>query len=152
KFFHEQLKDSRKTLQYLKERGIVDATIERFGLGYSLDSWDALMTLAKQKSISEDDLEKAGLVVRNDSGRIYDRFRDRLMFPVFNMAQKPIAFGARTLHPAESAKYINSPETPLYHKASVLYGLSHSRGEIRRAEAAIVVEGYFDYLSLYQCG
>lgn len=152
KFFHEQLKDSRKTLQYLKERGIVDATIERFGLGYSLDSWDALMALAKQKSISEDDLEKAGLVVRSDSGRIYDRFRDRLMFPVFNLAQKPIAFGARTLNPAESAKYINSPETPLYHKASVLYGLSHSRGEIRRAKAAIVVEGYFDFLSLYQCG
>ncbi len=152
KLFHEQLRESRKTLEYLKNRGITDATIERFGLGYSLDSWDALMKHAQQKSLSEADLEKAGLVVRNENGRVYDRFRDRLMFPIFNSAQKPIAFGARTFDPNEQAKYINSPETPLYHKASVLYGLSHSRGEIRRAEEAIVVEGYFDYLSLVQCG
>ncbi len=152
KLFHEQLRESRKTLEYLKNRGITDATIERFGLGYSLDSWDTLLKHSQQKSLSEADLEKAGLVVRNENGRVYDRFRDRLMFPIFNSAQKPIAFGARTFDPNEQAKYINSPETPLYHKASVLYGLSHSRGEIRRAEEAIVVEGYFDYLSLVQCG
>ncbi len=152
KFFHENLKESRSTLEYLKKRGIIDATIEKFKLGYALPGWDSLILHAHEKSLSDADLERAGLVVRSEKNTLYDRFRDRLIIPIFNMAQKPIAFGARTFNPNEQAKYINSPETPLYHKASVLYGLSHSRGEIRRQEQAIVVEGYFDYLSLHQCG
>jgi DNA primase len=151
-FFFENLKDSRKTLEYLKTRKLNDETIQTFKLGYALDSWDALLNYAKQKSLSEDDLEKAGLAIKREAGGIYDRFRDRLTFTISNNAQKPIAFGARTFKATDEAKYINSPETPLYHKASVLYGLSHSRGEIRKTEEAIVVEGYFDFLSLYQAG
>lgn len=151
-FFAENLRDSRKTLEYLKTRKLTDEIIERFKLGYAPDSWDAFLTLAKKKSISETDLEKAGLILKGEKGAYYDRFRDRLTFTIFNIALKPIAFGARTFKTDDQAKYINSPETPLYHKASVLYGLSHSRGEIRRKEEAIVVEGYFDYLSLYQAG
>lgn len=152
KFFQEQLLESNKSLDYLKSRRLTDSTIEKFKIGYAPASWDAFLTHAKQKSLSESDLEKAGLVIKKDSGGYYDRFRDRLTFTIFNTAQKPIAFGARTFDSKEQAKYINSPETPLYHKASILYGLSHSRGDIRRAEEAIVVEGYFDFLSLYQQG
>lgn len=152
KFFEEHLRESKKSLEYLKNRKISDATIEKFKIGYAPDSWEAFLTHAKQKSLSEADLEKAGLIIKNDHGGYYDRFRDRLVFTIFNSAQKPIAFGARTFDPNDQAKYINSPETPLYHKASVLYGLSHSRGDIRRAEEAIVVEGYFDFLSLWEVG
>ena len=151
-FFAENLRDSRKTLEYLKTRKLTDEIIEKFKLGYAFDSWDAFLNHAKKKSLSEEDLEKAGLIIKSDKGGYYDRFRDRLTFAVFNIALKPIAFGARTFKADDQAKYINSPDTPLYHKASVLYGLSHSRGEIRRKEEAIVVEGYFDYLSLYQAG
>ena len=152
KFFQEHLLESRKSLEYLKSRKLTDATIEKFKIGYAPDSWDTFLHYAKQKSLTESDLEKAGLVIKKENGGYYDRFRDRLVFTIFNTAQKPIAFGARTFDPKEQAKYINSPETPLYHKASILYGLSHSRGDIRRAEEAIVVEGYFDFLSLYQQG
>ncbi len=152
KFFQEHLLESRKSLEYLKSRKLTDATIEKFKIGYAPDSWDAFLNYAKQKSLSESDLEKSGLAIKKENGGYYDRFRDRLTFTIFNTAQKPIAFGARTFDPKEQAKYINSPETPLYHKASILYGLSHSRGDIRRAEEAIVVEGYFDFLSLYQQG
>jgi DNA primase len=151
-FFAENLRDSRKTLEYLKTRKLTDETIEKFKLGYALESWDAFLNHAKQKSLTEADLEKSGLIVKSERGGYYDRFRDRLVFSIFNIALKPIAFGARTFKAADDAKYINSPDTPLYHKATVLYGLSHSRGEIRRKEEAIVVEGYFDYLSLYQAG
>ncbi len=152
KFFGEHLRESRKSLEYLKSRKLTDTTIEKFKLGYAPESWDAFLLYAKQKSLTEPDLERAGLAIKKESGGYYDRFRDRLTFTIFNTAQKPIAFGARTFDPREQAKYINSPETPLYHKASILYGLSHSRGDIRRAEEAIVVEGYFDFLSLYQAG
>ncbi len=152
KFFQEHLLESRKSLEYLKSRKLTDATIEKFKIGFAPDSWDAFLNHARQKSLSESDLEKSGLVIKKENGGYYDRFRDRLTFTIFNTAQKPIAFGARTFDPKEQAKYINSPETPLYHKASILYGLSHSRGDIRRAEEAIVVEGYFDFLSLYQQG
>lgn len=152
KFFQEHLLESRKSLEYLKLRKLTDATIEKFKIGYAPESWDAFLRYAKQKSLTESDLERAGLVIKKENGGYYDRFRDRLVFTVFNTAQKPIAFGARTFDPKDQAKYINSPETPLYHKASILYGLSHSRGDIRRAEEAIVVEGYFDFLSLYQQG
>lgn len=152
KFFQEHLLESRKSLEYLKLRKLTDATIEKFKIGYAPESWDAFLHYAKQKSLTESDLERAGLVIKKENGGYYDRFRDRLVFTVFNTAQKPIAFGARTFDPKDQAKYINSPETPLYHKASILYGLSHSRGDIRRAEEAIVVEGYFDFLSLYQQG
>lgn len=151
-FFHENLKDSHKTLEYLRRRKISDETIQTFKLGYALDNWEALIKHAHTKSLSDVDLEKAGLVIRRDEGSHYDRFRDRLIFTIFNTALKSIAFGARTFKQDEQAKYINSPETPLYHKGRILYGLSHSRGEIRKAETAIVVEGYFDYLSLYQVG
>ena len=152
KFFQEHLRESKKSLEYLKARKLTEATIDKFKIGYAPDSWEAFLTYAKQKSLTEQDLEKAGLVIKKDNGGYYDRFRDRLIFTIFNTAQKPIAFGARTFNPNDQAKYINSPETPLYHKASVLYGLAHSRGDIRRAEEAIVVEGYFDFLSLYQAG
>ncbi len=151
-FFFENLKSSTSTLEYLRERKVSDEVIERFKLGYALDSWDALIRQAQTKSLTESDLEKAGLVVRSEKDTLYDRFRGRLVFTIFNTVGKAIAFGARTLKAEETAKYINSPETPLYQKARVLYGLSHSRSEIRRREEAIVVEGYFDFLSLYQAG
>jgi DNA primase len=151
-FFFENLKSSTATLDYLRKRGIKDDTIRKFRIGYAPDSWDALTNHAHSKDLDDQDLIRAGLVVERDDGGVYDRFRGRLIFTIFNTIGKPIAFGARALKEDETAKYINSPETPLYSKARVLYGLSHSRTEIRRAEEAIVVEGYFDLLSLYQAG
>ncbi len=153
KFFTEKLYDSQKALAYLKKRQLAEETIERFLVGYAPDGWENFLNHARAKSIELQILEKMGLIIeREKADGYYDRFRDRLMFTIFNTAQKPIAFGGRTFSEHEQAKYINSPETPLYHKARVLYGLSHSRGEIRRAGEAVVVEGYFDFLTLYQAG
>jgi DNA primase len=151
-FFYEHLKESRSTLEYLRKRRLSDETITRFRLGYAPDSWESFIAHAHSKDLKDEDLIKSGLVVQKDDGGIYDRFRNRLTFTIFNTVQKPIAFGARALSKEETAKYLNSPETQLYSKARILYGLSHSRTEIRKAEESIVVEGYFDFLSLYQVG
>lgn len=151
-FFAEHLRESRPTLEYLRKRKLSDETITRFRLGFAPDSWEAFTQYARSKDLKDEDLIKSGLVVEKESGGFYDRFRKRLTFAIFNSVLKPIAFGARALSKDENAKYINSPETLLYSKARVLYGLSHSRTEIRKAEEAVVVEGYFDYLALFQAG
>ncbi len=139
----------------MKKRCITEETIRQFHLGLAGEEWDGLIAYARQKGLTPEDLEKAGLALRSKSaGNYLDRFRQRLMIPIFNLSQKPIAFGGRTLKKGEPAKYINSPETPLYVKGNILYGLNFSKDFIRRAEPATVyiVEGYFDVLSLWQAG
>jgi len=111
------------------------------------------LKFAATKDLTGDDLAKAGLAILSDSTKQYfDRFRQRLMIPIFNLTGKPIAFGGRTLKKGEPAKYINSPETPLYSKGSVLYGLNFARDFIREKNSVIVVEGYFDFISVWQAG
>ncbi|MEQ9438646.1 MAG: DNA primase [Cyclobacteriaceae bacterium] len=141
-------------LSYLHERGFSDETIEAFSLGYSLDQWDGLMRAAEQQGYRKEYLIKAGLVIdKEDSGKQYDRFRGRVMFPVHNLAGRVLAFGARMLGKAEGQpKYINSPETPIYHKSDVLYGLYQAKQFIRQDDNCYLVEGYTDVISLYQAG
>lgn len=138
--------------EYLEKREISEETIKRFHIGYSPDSWDALMSHLKEKGADEKLIEASGLVsVNEEKKRVYDRFRGRLMFPVLNVDGQPIAFGARILAAGEP-KYLNSPETPAYTKGEHLYGLYQCKEDIRRKKYAILVEGYLDLIALYQFG
>lgn len=143
-------------LSYFRERGFNDRTLEKFELGYSIDSWDHLFKKAISAGHGEEMLEKAGLIIRKDNvqsntSRLYDRFRGRVIFPVHNLAGKVVAFGARILtKEKDQPKYINSPETEIYHKSHVLYGLFQSKNAIRREDFCYLVEGYTDVISLHQ--
>jgi len=147
-----QSKAARSVREYLKQRGITEETSQTFKLGFAPDSWEALSTHLRQKGATQEQLEKSGLVVKKDEGGSYDRFRGRLMFPVFDAQGKPIAFGGRVLDPEGEPKYLNSPETSAYVKGRHLYGLNLTRDEIRRAGFAILVEGYLDLIVPYQFG
>ena len=147
-----QSKAARSVREYLKERGITEETSQTFKLGFAPDSWEALSTHLRQKGATQEQLEKSGLVVTKDEGGSYDRFRGRLMFPVFDAQGKPIAFGGRILDPEGEPKYLNSPETSAYVKGRHLYGLHLTRDEIRCAGSAILVEGYLDLIVPYQFG
>ncbi|MEX1182210.1 MAG: DNA primase [Gemmatimonadota bacterium] len=142
--------EDSKARKYLEQRGIPEAAIERFGIGYAPDGWSGLRDEAHRHGIEDDVLLAAGLIKESDRGEDpYDRFRDRLIFPIAELGGRVIAFGGRLLGRSENApKYLNSPETAVYHKGSLLYGLNWSRGAIRRDGAALVVEGYMDYVSL----
>jgi DNA primase len=143
--------EARTARDYLEGREITDETKKTFRLGYSPDSWDALSSYLRQKGATQFQIERSGLLVKRDDGKTYDRFRGRLMFPVFDTQGRPIAFGGRTLK-NEDAKYINSPETPAYIKGRNLYGLNLTRDEIRRNGFAILVEGFLDLIVPYQFG
>ena len=147
---------------YFKQRGFNDQVIDKFGLGYSLEQWDGLMKAAKAEGFSEELLEKAGLVIRKEDkqngDRFYDRFRGRVIFPIHTVSGKPIAFGARILKQDKNKsgkagpKYLNSPETAVYHKSDVLYGISQAKQAIRQQENCYLVEGYTDVISLHLSG
>ena len=143
---------ARAVREYLKQRGITEETSQTFKLGFAPDSWEALSTHLRQKGATQEQLEKSGLVVKKEEGGSYDRFRGRLIFPVFDAQGKPVAFGGRTLDPEGEPKYLNSPETPAYTKGRHLYGLNLTRDEIRRQGFAILVEGYLDLIVPYQFG
>jgi DNA primase len=147
-----QSKAATSVRQYLKQRGLTEETTTTFRLGFAPDSWEALSTHLRQKGATQEQLEKSGLVVKKDEGGSYDRFRGRLMFPVFDAQGKPIAFGGRTLDPEGEPKYLNSPETSAYTKGRHLFGLNLTRDEIRRNGFAILVEGYLDLIVPYQFG
>ncbi|MDZ7384591.1 MAG: DNA primase [candidate division KSB1 bacterium] len=137
---------------YLESRHLELQVLGKFGLGYALDRWDALIAHAASKKVSVEALNAAGLVVARDDGGYYDRFRHRLMFPFFDVMGKVVGFGGRRLREDEQAKYMNSPETIVYKKGTTLYGLYQTKDYIRQSETAILVEGYIDLLSLFQRG
>ncbi len=142
-------------LSYFRGRSLTDQTINTFGLGYSLNEWDGLLREATKRGYNADILEKAGLVMRKEGekARTYDRFRSRVMFPVHNVSGKVIAFGARILvKDPNQPKYLNSPETDVYHKSKVLYGIYQAKNAIRAADICYLVEGYTDVISLHQAG
>ncbi len=140
-------------LKYFNERGFNDYIIEKFGLGYAADSWDDLQKAAKAKGYTEDVLIKTGLIVKTEEGKTYDRFRGRVIFPIYNISGRPIGFGGRILDSSKSkAKYVNSPESEIYHKSNVLYGLNLARTPIMKAENCYLVEGYTDVISLHMAG
>ena len=155
KYFHHLLLNDdvgASARTYLQTRRLAGETIERFGLGYAPPEWDALLKVAGRRGLNPQTLERAGLALPNSKGGHYDRFRDRIAFPIANISDRIIAFGARALQPDQEPKYLNSPETPIYHKGRVLYGLSDTRDAIRRRDTVLVVEGYMDLLSLVQTG
>ena len=151
---HESL--GRATRQYLTDRGLTPQTQEKFKLGLALDGWDNLIQSARQIGRSVESLAAAGLVTaRPSAAGWYDRFRNRLMFPIVDAAQRIVGFAGRTLEPSEDqagAKYLNSPETPLFNKSSCLYGLDLARASIVQKNLAVVVEGYTDCIMAHQHG
>jgi len=155
-FFHYHLTQTSegKTvgLGYFKERGFDENVINKFELGYAPDEWEALKTDAQKKGYSIEQLQKAGLLATNEQGKQYDRFRGRVIFPIHSLSGKPIAFGARTLKKDEKPKYINSPETEVYQKSDVLYGIFQAKNAIRLQDNCYLVEGYTDVISMHQAG
>lgn len=149
-YYTAQLRATPKAVEYLRSRAISGETAARFGLGYSPEGWHALEEVFKEK-YSAPALLEAGLV-NEKNGRRYDAFRDRLMFPIRNPKGQVIGFGARTLKGDEQPKYLNSPETPIYHKGSELYGLFEGRDAVHEKGRAIVCEGYMDVIQLSQAG
>ncbi len=151
-YYREQLADAeigRLARDYLRERGIDADTAEGFGIGFAPDEWRGLRTAAARHGIDDAILLDAGLVTTSErSEEPYDRFRSRIIFPIEGLTSKVIAFGGRLFGPGKGAKYLNSPETPVYHKGEELYGLNRARHEIRKAGAALLVEGYTDVVSL----
>ncbi|MEL1230561.1 MAG: DNA primase, partial [Candidatus Neomarinimicrobiota bacterium] len=136
-------------LTYLRERGFGLDTIKQFKIGYALDSWDQLVEVCKGKGFTRSQIIQSGLFSQSDKG-IFDRFRSRIMFPIFHPSGKPIGFGGRIFGKEDPAKYLNSPETPLYKKSNVFYGLQATRDAIRKEGYVVLVEGYMDFLKLYQ--
>ncbi len=145
--------DAEAARDILRERAITPESVKTFGIGFAPDGWEGLLTQAQKAPIDPDILEKAGLIIpRKDGSGHYDRYRYRLIFPIFSHVGKVLGFGGRIIRPDDEPKYINSPETPVYNKSRVLYGLYHAKNAIRSQEEAILVEGYTDVISLYQAG
>ena len=153
-FYRTNLSKSDVAINYLKGRGITGETAARYCLGYSPEAWNALKDIfgATYENKALQDAEGCGLVICNENGRVYDRFRGRLMFPIRNPRGQVIGFGARTLNGDEHPKYLNSPETPIYHKGVEIYGLYEANDTIRAKHRAIVCEGYMDVIQLSQAG
>lgn len=152
KYFYNNLKNNESVLRYLNSRGISSNTIVKFGLGYALEDWEGLYQFLLNKNYSKEDISKSGLVIpkKTQDNEYYDRFRNRLIFPVFNLTNKIIAFGGRVLDKT-LPKYINSPETIIFSKGNNLYGLNKAKNNIKDGQI-IIAEGYMDVISLYEHG
>ena len=149
RFYRSQLKDAPRAIDYLKSRGLTGEIAARFGIGYSPDAWRGLEAVFPKYDAPE--LDAAGLVINGDGGKRYDRFRDRVMFPIHDSRGRVIGFGGRVMGEGEP-KYLNSPETPVFSKGRELYGLYLARNAIRDAGRVVVVEGYMDVVALAQHG
>ena len=149
RYYKDQLKASPRAIDYLKGRGLTGEVAARFGLGYAPDAWQGLESVFSDYKAPE--LATVGLVIDNEQGRRYDRFRDRIMFPILDARSNVIGFGGRIIDNGEP-KYLNSPETPLFEKGRELYGLTQARQAIRDTDTVIVVEGYMDVVALAQHG
>ncbi len=149
-FYKAELKKSPRAIEYLKGRGLSGQVAAKFQVGYAPAGWQNLQTVFP--NYEAEALEIAGLVVQNEQGRRYDRFRDRIMFPIHNQKGEVIGFGGRVINPEDTPKYYNSPETPVFQKGHELYGLLMARRAIRDAGRVLVVEGYMDVVALAQYG
>ena len=150
RYFYDNLRKDKKAGAYFVNRGITESTMKKFGLGFSFDKWDGLLLYLKKKGYSELDLSNIGLIIKSPKGSYYDRFRNRIMFPVFDYKGNVIGFGGRVLDDSKP-KYLNSPETPLFHKGLHLYGLNFVIKN-NKSRTIIIVEGYMDCISLHQYG
>ncbi len=154
-FFRRQLQEHpvrSKAIDYLRRRGLDDATIKAFAIGYAPPGWDSLLKALTEQGTGLQALVQAGLVIEQDNGRCWDRFRDRILFPIRDRRGRTIAFGGRALDDDVTPKYLNSPETPFFHKGRELYGLYEARQRERQLRRLLVVEGYLDVVALVQHG
>ena len=149
RYYREQLKLSQRAIDYLKQRGLSGEIAAKFGIGYAPDAWQNLPAVFPD--YQNDTLKETGLVITGDEDKRYDRFRDRIMFPIINVRGQVIGFGGRVLDKGEP-KYLNSPETPLFEKGRELYGLFQAQKAIRAGQKVLVVEGYMDVVALAQHG
>ncbi len=153
-YFRQQLRqhpDAARAVNYLKGRGLSGEIAQSFGLGYAPPGWDNLLKALGQDAQQQTLMERAGLLIKKDGGGLYDRFRDRIMFPIHDRRGRVIGFGGRVLGD-DTPKYLNSPETPVFHKGRELYGLFEARKRERKLERLLVVEGYMDVVALAQFG
>ncbi len=150
KFYKKILRETPVSINYLKNRGLSGETARQFQIGFSPNEWQGLQTVFSD--YEENVLQAAGLVQRNEKGRLYDRFRNRIMFPILNAKNTIIGFGGRVIDDNEKPKYYNSPETPLFKKSYELYGIPQAKKGIREDNNIIIVEGYMDVISLHQHG
>ena len=151
RFYQQALRDHPPAVQYLKDRGIDGATAKRFGIGYAPAGWDAVAIRFGKSKESEDRLQAVGQTIRKDNGSHYDRFRDRIMFPIRDARGRCIGFGGRVMGD-ESPKYLNTSDTVLFHKRQELYGLFEARQALRNIDRLLVVEGYMDVVALSRHG
>lgn len=152
-FYRRHLLANPEILNYLRsKRGLTDASIETFGLGYAPRSWDAALTYFTQHGYKERDLLDVGLISQRESGGYYDRFRNRIMIPIRDATRRMTGFGARIVDPDDVPKFLNSPETVLFSKGRLLYGLDRAHKAIRTTDQAVIVEGYLDVIALHQAG
>ncbi len=156
-YFHDTLLNTEEGkaigLSYFKERGFTNETIAKFGLGYSPDTWDALTVEALSKGYQLEYLEKTGLTIVRDDGKQFDRFKGRVMFPIQSLSGRILGFGGRILtNDKKAAKYLNSPESDIYHKSKVLYGIFHAKQAIAKQNNCYLVEGYTDVIQMHQAG
>ncbi|MEK9151339.1 MAG: DNA primase [Patescibacteria group bacterium] len=168
KFYEKQLWDGsgkEKILAYLQGRGLSDDSIRKFRLGYAPDGWRYLLEFLTSKGFKVEELEQAGLIIKKSSEKLqatsyklqadyYDRFRDRVIFPIFDILGRVIGYSARVSPGSDEsqAKYINTPETPVYHKSRALYGLFHAKQAMKQAGATVIVEGNMDVIAMHQAG
>lgn len=155
KFYHHLLvntKDGQDALEYLLARGFTRESIDTFQIGYALDSWDFVTEFLQKRGFKPEEMEKAGLIIKREKdGTYFDRFRNRIMFPLFDQSGKTIAFSGRTLG-GEDVKYLNSPETPIFNKSKVLYNFHLAKPVIRRQHHAVLFEGFADAIAAYRAG
>jgi len=156
-YFHDTLLNTEEGkaigLSYFKERGFTNETIAKFGLGYSPETWDAFTKEALSKGYQLDYLEKVGLTILREDGKHFDRFKGRVMFPIQSLSGRNLGFGGRILtNDKKAAKYLNSPESEIYHKSKVLYGIFHAKQAIAKQNNCYLVEGYTDVIQLHQVG
>ncbi len=156
KYFYSNLHNSEEgeiARKYLQERKIKSQTIKTFGLGYALRGWENFLNFTKESKLDIDKVVELGILIKSDDGRYHDRFAARLIYPIFSPNGRVVAFAGRVLDEREkAAKYLNSPESSVYTKGRILYGLSFAKDEIRKLDKAILVEGYMDLISLFQAG
>jgi len=156
RFFEKQLESSKgkKVVEYLKNRGISEESIKKWRIGWAPEAWRGLSDFLVKKGYKNEEIESAGLAIKNESGNYYDRFRGRIIFPVFDLNSQVIGFGGRIFEKEDEglAKYINTPNTLLYDKSKVLYGLDKAKVEIRKKDFCILVEGYTDVILAHQIG
>ena len=157
-FYHERLLDGSDreavaTLKYARQkRGLTDQTITRFQIGYAPQGWQTLHDLLTGMGYSDDDLIQAGVVSQNEQGKIYDRFRNRLVIPIRDERGRAVGFGARALAADDNPKYLNSPQSPVFDKSRLLFGLDFAARDIRTTETVVIVEGYLDAIQAHQAG